>query len=79
MTITGDKAEYERYLLAKKKLPDKEIAAWVRAEFGHLPKSRQQRIRADREYVRDFYEADGITPSAYGRALMASWEARGER
>jgi hypothetical protein len=41
---------------------DKEIREWVKDQFGHLSKAQQREIRADMEYVRDFYEADGITP-----------------
>jgi hypothetical protein len=40
---------------------DKEIREYVKIQFGHLPKAEQRKARADLEYVRDFYEADGIT------------------
>jgi hypothetical protein len=52
---------------------DKEIREWVKVQFGHLPKAQQRKIRADMEYVRDFYEADGHTPSAFGQAVMKAY------
>jgi hypothetical protein len=41
---------------------NEEIREWVKVEFGHLSKARQRKIRDELEYVRDFYEDDGITP-----------------
>jgi hypothetical protein len=55
------------------KRTDKEIREYVKDMFGHLPKAEQRKARADLEYVRDFYEADGITPSPFGRAVMKAY------
>jgi hypothetical protein len=52
---------------------DKEIREWVKVQFGHLPKAEQRKIRAYTEYVRDFYGADGITPSPFGQAVMKAY------
>ena len=50
---------------------NEEIRKYVEDMYGHLPKGQRRKIRADLEYVERFYEADGITPSAFGRAVMA--------
>jgi hypothetical protein len=42
--------------MTDKRQTDKEICKYVKEEFGHLPESRQQKIRAYTRYVRDLYE-----------------------
>ena len=41
---------------------DKDLQQWVKDMFSHKPKRRQREILEYMRYVRDFYEADGITP-----------------
>lgn len=51
---------------------NEEIREFVKIQFGHLPKAEQRKIREYLKYVRDFYEADGITPRHERRDVTRS-------